>query len=294
MPRRKKTAEEQYEPHMRRFMNWKDSREYAEGFVFSEAQCLEIRPNHIVRYMNLLAYGTEVPGPTDKPQNKRSSGLKFLKKSISKFMPNRNAAWNVESATGNPTMSIAVNDLIKKVHKAEVRKQGKKSNTKRDLKQAEFCLALRLLHEKQNDFLCHDRVPTMLKLQFHIIGRANDISNLETADLRSHEKFPSFALQLAVSWSKNVLDERSCPDKILLGAMDTDFCVLLALGSYLETFLSKRPQGTHRFLFGDSNQDDEPIRINERYQRVLRELWQHQQMKTLSAQVKGGLGSHSV
>jgi hypothetical protein len=53
---------------MRRFMNWKDSREYAEGFVFSEARCLEIRPNHIVRYMNLLAYGREVPGPTDKPQ----------------------------------------------------------------------------------------------------------------------------------------------------------------------------------------------------------------------------------
>jgi hypothetical protein len=154
-------------------------------------------------------------------------------------------------------------------------------------------MALHILEEAQNSFLRHSRIPTMLKLQFHIIGRADDISNLETVDLRSHDKFPSFALQLAVSWSKNVLDERDCPDQILLGAMDTDFCVLLALGTYLETFLTKRPGG-HRFLFGDSDEDDEPIRINERYQRNLRETWKAPRMVNLSKQFKGGLGTHSV
>jgi hypothetical protein len=134
MPRRKKTAEEQYVPYLHRFMEWKDGREYAEGTVFTAAQLLEIRPIHICRYMSLLAYGTENPGPNDKPANRRSSGLDFVKKAISKFMPNRNAHWNVEAENGNPTMSTAVNDLIKKIKKAEVRKQGKKSNAKRDLK----------------------------------------------------------------------------------------------------------------------------------------------------------------
>jgi hypothetical protein len=52
--------------------------------------------------------------------------LEFVKKTISSFMPNRNVQWNVESQTGNPTMSLAVNDLIKKIKKAEVRKLGKK------------------------------------------------------------------------------------------------------------------------------------------------------------------------
>jgi hypothetical protein len=138
MPRRKKTAIEQYQPYMVRFMQWKDGCEYAEDTVFTEAQLLEIRPIHVCRYMSLLAYGTETPGPSDKPLNRRSSGLGFVKKAISKFMPNKNAHWNVQTQTGNPTMSSAVNDLIKKIKKAEVRKQGKKSNAKRDLKVSHY------------------------------------------------------------------------------------------------------------------------------------------------------------
>jgi hypothetical protein len=146
-------------------------------------------------------------------------------------MPNRNVQWNMESQTGHPTISVAVNDLIKTIKKAEVRKLGKKSNAKRDMKRAEFRKCLRLLEAERGNFLkCHP-VTTMLKHQFHIIGRADDISNLETIDLRVHKQF-NFALQMAVSWSKNVLDEQNCPDQILLGAMDTNFCVLLALGCY--------------------------------------------------------------
>ena len=53
-------------------------------------------------------------------------------------MVNRYTKWNVEHETGNPTMAVAVNELIKLVKKAEVRKQGKKSNAKRDLKRPEF------------------------------------------------------------------------------------------------------------------------------------------------------------
>jgi hypothetical protein len=96
---------------------------------------------------------------------------------------------------------------------------------------------------------------------------------------------------------ENVLDERDCPpDQILLGVMDTDFCVLLALGTYLETFLPKQVAGGHQFLFGDSDADDEPIRVNERYQRVLRhEIWKHAEMVEISKHIKGGgLGTHSI
>ena len=90
-----------------------------------------------------------------------------------------------------------------------------------------------------------------------------------------------------------MLDERDCPDQILLGAMDTDFCVLIALGCYLETLLSTKADG-HRFLFGNIDDDDEPIRINERYQRWLGKVWKHEEFMALVAQVKGSIGTHSV
>ena len=86
-------------------MEWKDRREYEPGTEFTEAQLLEIRPSHLVRHMCHLAYGVEVPGDDDRPSLRRSSGLEFVKKAISFFMPNRNVQWNVESQTGNPTMS---------------------------------------------------------------------------------------------------------------------------------------------------------------------------------------------
>jgi hypothetical protein len=70
------------------------------------------------------AYKTADPTPEDKPIHAWSTGLGVIKKAISSFMPNKNVKWNVESQTGNPTMSVAVNDLIKKIKKAEVRKQA--------------------------------------------------------------------------------------------------------------------------------------------------------------------------
>jgi hypothetical protein len=242
----------------------------------------------------------EVPTADDNPTLKRSSGLEFGKKAVSFFMPNKNTPWNIESETGNPTMSVAVNELIKRVKKCEVRKRGKKSNAKRDLQRAEFRKTLRLL-EGHGDFHRRHKVTAMMKVQFHIIGRADDICNIETGDMREHaqKEFASFALQTKVSWSKNVMEERDCPDQILLGANDADFCVLLGMACYLECRFS--PTGPHqpngigsRFLFGESNADDEPIRANDRYRRTLDTTWKDDGFKTLMGQVRGSIGSHSL
>ena len=71
------------------------------------------------------------------------------------------------------------------------------------------------------------------------------------------------------SRSKNVLEERVCPDQILLGCVNADFCVLLALSCFLGTRFSTIQQAGNgrRFLFGIADEDDEPIRVNERYQQ---------------------------
>ena len=97
-------------------------------------------------------------------------------------MPNKGQHWNVEGETGDPTMSRPVNDLMKDIKWCEAQKQGKKLNAKRDLKCIEFQKMLCILKE-QNAFNQSHEVPTMLKTQFHIIRRTDDISDLETANL---------------------------------------------------------------------------------------------------------------
>jgi hypothetical protein len=149
---------------LRRVMSHKDNALYPENHVIYQVQLNSLRPGYIVRWMCLNAYGAEVPGPNNKPLQARSLGLGFAKKAISYFMVNKHTKWNVEHGTGNPTMSVAVNELIKVVRKLEVQKQGKKSNTKKDLKRPEFRLRLRIL-ERSNDFNQKHRTPAMKTFQ---------------------------------------------------------------------------------------------------------------------------------
>jgi len=244
MVRRRKTLEEDYKPYLCRLMAFIDGGEdYPKTIEFSQEQLLNVTPDIVSRWMKKTAYGTPTPGPNDHPTRCRSSLLEQAKKAISYFMPNKHMGWDVRSNSGNPTKSIPVNDIIKLVKKAEVRKQGRPSRAKRDMKRAEFRKTLRILEMQEGNYDMQAKYPGMMKMQFHIIGRTDDITNLETNDLRHHDRFGDFALQTKVSWSKNVREERDCPDQLLLGAMDTDFCVLLALACFLESRLTTGKQG---------------------------------------------------
>ncbi|MGL5935859.1 MAG: hypothetical protein ACRCZI_09580 [Cetobacterium sp.] len=207
-------------------------------------------------------------------------------------MADGSAQWNTAAQTGNPTMSKAVNKLIAEIKKHEVRKQGKASNAKRDMKRPEFKKTLQLLYHS-NGFTNNYKVPTMLKLQFHLIARTDDICNLLTTDLREHEQFGSFALQTKVAWSKNVNEERECPDQIILGCNDPDFCCLLSLAGYLESRMTEQ-LGNHKFLFGEREDDDEPLRQNDNYCNVLKRQWRTAAFKEIVLEVRGDIGTHSI
>jgi Transcriptional activator of glycolytic enzymes len=133
----------------------------------------------------------------------------------------------------------------------------------------------------------------MLKLQFHLIARTDDICNLVSADVREHEQFGTFALQTKVVWSKNVNEERECPDQIILGSNDPDFCCLIALACYLESRLEDN-WGDPRFLFGEREEDDEPLRTNNNYLNVLKKQWSTAEFKALADKVRGEIGTHSI
>lgn len=265
---------------------------YGKDHVFAADDIASITPEELVRWFRLISYGTETPGPDDRPTLRRSSGIAFCKKAISYFMADGSAQWNTQAQTGNPTMSKAVNKFIAEIKKHEVRKQGKASNAKRDMKRAEFKKTLQLLHDS-NGFNNNIKVPCMLKLQFHLIARTDDICNILSADLREHEQFGSFALQTKVAWSKNVNEERECPDQIILGCNDPDFCCLLGLAGYLESRMTEQ-WGDTRFLFGERENDDEPLRQNANYCNVLKRQWRTAAFKDVSTEVRGDIGTHSI
>jgi hypothetical protein len=156
----------------------------------------------------------------------RSTNLEQNKKTISFYMPNNISTWDVRSGSDNPTKPVPVNDVVNTVRKMECRKKGRPSCAKWDMQRDEYHKKMRILESKVGNFEIQGKVPTMFKFQFHIIARTDDITNLETGDILSHDKFGVFALQSKVSWSKNVMDEHSCPDQILSGAAVTYFCIL--------------------------------------------------------------------
>ena len=73
------------------------------------------------------------PSQDDNPTLGQSTSLKYYKKAIPFFMPNRLATWNVLNKSGNPTRSQIIIDLIKAVRKKEVRRLGKPSAARHPL-----------------------------------------------------------------------------------------------------------------------------------------------------------------
>ena len=127
--------------------------------------------------------------------------------------------------------------VIKQVKKKEVRKQGNKSLARRALVAQEFEQTVRLL-EESDEIKIKYMVATAAKFQYTMVARVDDTANFKEEDLKPNPQF-DFTLLCRMCWSKNVLEERDTPDQILLGSMNVQYCILLALGIYLEVFCWK-------------------------------------------------------
>jgi hypothetical protein len=107
----------EYKKYLVLFMSYKDTQDYPVETVFTQDQLAAIRPADIEKWMCMKVYGTPTPGPEDNPNLGRSSSLEFYKKALSYYMVNRLTAWNEIALVGNPTRSVEVNNLIKRVKK---------------------------------------------------------------------------------------------------------------------------------------------------------------------------------
>jgi len=121
---------------------------YGPARVYSAEELYALTPTDVVRWMKMKAYGTPDPVNDANPTMARSKSLKYWKKAISFFMPNRLMVWNEARLEGNPTRCMMVNELLKAVKRKEARKQGAKSKTRRPMKASEFVILHDILKAK--------------------------------------------------------------------------------------------------------------------------------------------------
>lgn len=278
-----------YQPYIVGLMGHHLGQIFPRNQTFTRQQLLTLTPLAVRKWMCNAAFGKDDIAANDRPTHGRSSSLAMMKKCVSHYMPNKGPSWC--NGQGNPTKSEAVNSLIRLVKKFEVRGEGKDSQAKRPLRQDEFLKTLELLKRKP-DFKHRYRYPTMCLWQYHLIARSDDVCNFKTTDPRGHPQF-DFAIKTKVRWSKNVNDERSCPDQILLGAMDPKFCILLTLGLYLEEYLRQHPNARYLFTERDGRNAVKNLRSTFR-QRLEKVVWVDEEFDALvDVDDEEGIGTHS-
>lgn len=286
--------QKKYKQALVAFLSRKHGVTYSSEHEFDASVFNAILDTDVADWLRYKAFGSETINDDDVPLLCRSSTLYFHKKAISFFIPNKHIKWCVISQVGNPTTSPEVNAIIKRVKKHEVRKEGVPSQARRALLTHEFRLLLRIA-ERNASFALHLRLPTMAKFQVHLIARIDDTVNVNFSDLRVHPQY-EFALSVRLRWTKNCMEERDAPDQIILGAMDSDFCVIAALSVYLQYVFEFTTASASSFLFCDETEDPDTVKrqvSNLLYRQVLlSEEWTQQVVDLAPDDSK--CGTHSI
>jgi hypothetical protein len=280
------------------FLSRRDGVVYNNDTTFDDDVISGITEEEVLRWLNFKAFGVENPGHDDLPSHGRSSTLHFHKKAISFYIPNKHFKWNVETKTGNPTMSPGINALIKTVKKHEVRAEGVPSQARRALSTEEFRLLIRVCERHTNMFAYCLRLPAMMKFQLHLIARIDDTAHVKSCDLKVHPLF-EFALSVRLRWTKNCLEERDAPEQIILGSMDPDFCLIVALSVYLQYSYELTNAKQSEYLFCDT--DEDPVSVKKQVSNLLNrkalvsdEWIEHQQTEGNDLDRNNNCGTHSI
>ena len=304
MNRRTTQKEQTYWNVFIKFMSYIDNNEYHSNEEFSEEKLLSITPEMVYKYLAYRGYGIEEPNSASNPIH-RDSTVAFDKKAISYFLPDKDAQWNSHNRSGNPTKSSKVNSLLTMMKKAQVSKRGIKSQATRALELSEWLL--------QSDLLCESPVlddkvliRPLTVFNWALINRISDAIEFFRDEIKSSPQYDGVLLA-KLRWSKNVSDERDCPNQVLLGSYESAFCVILALAIRLEYFIGTT-EGRHSpFVFMPKIPDEVSLENNPHddkpLQRYLSKI-KNAVRRRLSAAVfknprwlsarRGHLGTHSL
>ena len=185
-------------------------------------------------------------------------------------MPNKLLGWNVQIMSRIHRQSFNVNGVINKIKKIEVRRQGEPSQARRVLAIEEIKFIISMMR-KSEDPIKRITVPALFPFQLHLVAMVDYTCQLILNELYARGLFP-FALYGRMRWSKNVLEERHCPSQIILGSSDSNFCVLLNIGLYLESQFPIEVNGIdilNFFSFGGSSAPNTKKEVS----RVMRDIF---------------------
>jgi hypothetical protein len=105
---------------------------------------------------------------------------------------------------------------------------------------------------------------------------------------RGHPSF-DFAIKTKVRWSKNLHEERNCPNQILLASMDTRTCTVYNLAIYVEEFLSQHPRVVLLF----TEQTPGPNAVKNLISRYQSQIWLQDFKRLADEGDEDGVGTHS-
>jgi hypothetical protein len=282
-----------YKPVLVKVMSFLDDVQYDANEDFTQEQLGGLTPNKLMLWFNDVTFGvSEPPTGHDMNPHSRSQSIMYWKKALSSFMPNRLMVWNEISGVGNPTRSIALNDLIKYVKKKEVRGQGAPSKARRSIKDAEFRRVVELLKEEEGITKKYG-IPAMMAFQFHMIARIDCSSQVQIANLRPHDNF-MFCLKVRLNWSKNVMVDRDAPFQAVVASKDPKYCVHLALAMWLEVYTENNPTALLTpYLFGFSDDTSVPDG-GDKAKAMVQQVFNSSIFNRPEFYETGNLGSHSV
>ena len=219
-----------YKSVLVRLLSFLDDVKYSKETIFPKERLAMLKPDDLMRFFNSKIFGAE--NPTDEQRLRpqlRSTCVEFWKKALSYYMPNRLMQWNELAEVGNPTRCLAINDLIKSMKKSEVKNLGVKTKARWAMTDIEFKKIKELcynLEARQNSSVVTKYgVGAQMNFQFHLMARLDDTCNIPRENIEVHPNFP-FALKTRLNWAKNCNEERDAPWKIILGSVDSSFCVL--------------------------------------------------------------------
>jgi len=119
--------------------------------------------------------------------------------------------WDEIRKEGTPTKNEAVNDLIKKIERHEVRVTGVATTARRPIEWDEYIMLLiaarRVFSHREKAMYT---ILAILSLQWHFIGRIDDMMSLIMKTIQPNLRHPS-CLQLKMRKSKNIQSERDMP-----------------------------------------------------------------------------------
>jgi hypothetical protein len=103
---------------------------------------------------------------------------------------------------------------------------------------------------------------------------------------------------MKVRWSKNVLEERACPDQVLLAADDAHFCVHLSLAVYFDHWFrlydDQEEPPSRTYLYTEDEDSKAPKRFNQRFSRNFRALLKEPEFKEVEAKKGGKTGLYGA